>query len=167
MAVKIVRVLEHPLAGYAVPVGMLLAAVLVESQLGLKDLRKFTKSQDKVSCTGNHWHICARTTATYHVARLAIPVRVLIMVVELFIIVKELLAALAIRVARALGVVLLERPSGREILVALVTDVVHARVLLVLPQGMFGGEEPIATVAPSHRRRVLSLRLWDRVYCRR
>ena len=89
------------------------------------------------------------------------------MVVELFIIVKELLAALAIRVARALGVMLLERPSGREILIALVTAVVHARVLLMLPQGMFGGEEPIATVAPSHRRRVLSLRLWDRVYCRR
>ena len=48
------------------------------------------------------------------------------MVVELFIIVKELLAALAIRVARALGVVLLERPCGCEILIALVTDVVHA-----------------------------------------
>ena len=61
------------------------------------------------------------------------PMRVLVMVVELLMVHEEYPAGLAIRVTRALGVVIHERPVECEVYVTLMTDVVHARILRVLP----------------------------------
>ena len=59
--------------------------------------------------------------------------RVIVVLAEVVEVVKVLVAPPAVRVARALGVVLDEPVGGREVAVAVVADVVHRRIFLVLP----------------------------------
>ena len=69
----------------------------------------------------------------YPVAIVTVVVFVFVMLVEVFPVVKQLFESLAVRVDRALHIVLSEGPGGCEIEVALFAYMVHRGVLLVLP----------------------------------
>ena len=72
------------------------------------------------------------------------------MVVEVVPVVEMFVAAPAIVVSRALCEMLYESHVRDEVPVAVVTHVMHGRVILVLLQGLCGPEPPVAPIAPRH-----------------
>ncbi len=69
---------------------------------------------------------------TYPIAGIAVPMLILVVVVQFLEVVEMVITPPTVRVARALDVMLNEANRGREVPIAGVADVVHRRVVPVL-----------------------------------